>query len=346
MKILVLGGTRFLGRHIVQEALRRGHAVTIFNRGNSHEIFPEVELLLGDRDGTLDALKGRKWDAVFDTCGFVPRTIAKAAAVLGDNIEHYTYISSISVYQDWVPLGITESYMLQTLPPEEVEEITKDSSGPIYEYYGALKALCEFEAKKHMPGKVLTIRAGQIVGPFDYTDRFPYWVGRIAKGGRILCPGNPNLPIQLIDAKDLARWVITMAEARKTGTYNATGPDYPLTMQQLFEACKEVTNSDAEFVWVQEEFLLNNNVVPWVQMPLWLPENHPMPGETKPWKGSFQINIEKAVRQGLTFRPLEEIIYDVWEWEQGRPDNEERKAGLPLKREEELLQLWDNIKIH
>ncbi|WP_028399701.1 NAD-dependent epimerase/dehydratase family protein [Ectobacillus panaciterrae] len=345
MKILILGGTRFLGRHIAQEALRRGYAVTLFNRGNNNEVFRNVEILLGDRDGTLKALKGRKWDAVIDTCGFVPRTVSKAAKVLGDNINHYTYISSISVYKDWIPLGITESYPVQTMSAEEADEVTKDTAGPVYEYYGPLKALCEQEAQQQMPGKVLNVRAGQIVGSFDYTDRLPYWVKRVAMGGRILCPGNPDKRVQLIDVRDMATWILEMAKERTTGTYNVTGPNYSLTMNQLLETCKQVTESDAEFVWVQEEFLLENDVVPWVQMPLWLPENTALPGEMEPWKGASDISINKAVQQGLSFRPLEETIYDIWEWEQGRQDNK-RKAGLPPEREQELLELWTDTKTH
>ncbi|MFD3448700.1 SDR family oxidoreductase [Microbacteriaceae bacterium 4G12] len=345
MKVLILGGTRFLGRQIVQEALQRGHEVTLFNRGNNAHLFPEVETLLGDRNGELDVLKGRKWDAVIDTCGLLPKSISQAAKVLEENISHYTYISSISVYKDWIPLHITEDYPTHTLLPEEVEAISNQSQEEMLEHYGALKALCEAEAAKEMPGKVLAVRAGMIVGPYDYTDRLPYWVKRVAEGGRILCPGNPNRPVQIIDTKDMASWILTMAQKQKTGTFNVTGPHPAITMGELLESCKQVTKSDAEFVWVQEEFLLHHHVSPWVEIPLWLPENHPLPEERIPWKGTFSFSVEKAVENDLTFRPLQEIIQDIWEWEQTRSD-EKRKAGISREKERELLELWGNITTH
>jgi 2'-hydroxyisoflavone reductase len=339
MKLLILGGTRFLGRALVEESLRRGHEVTLFNRGNNNHIFKDVEALTGDRNGDLSALKGRKWDAVIDTCGFVPHAVAKSAAVLADNIEHYTYISSISVYKNFVNPGIQEDDPVQSLPADQVEEITRGTAGPIYEYYGPLKALCEIEAEKHLPQRVLTVRAGLLVGPFDYTDRLPYWVKRIYEGGKVLCPGNPNRPVQLIDVKDLAAWIIQMVERKITGIYNATGPDYPLTIGHLLEICKQVTGSNAELVWVKEEFLAKHHVQPWIEMPLWIPESFPLPGEKEPWNGFFAIDISKAIEAGLTFRPLEYTIHDIFVWETSRTDGE-RKAGITLERETKLLEAW------
>ncbi len=338
MKILILGGTRFLGKALTEEALKRGHEITLFNRGTNKEVFPEVEQLIGDRNGDLSQLQGRKWDVVMDTCGFAPHQIKKIAAALGNNIEHYTYISSISVYNDWIPLHITEDYPLQSMPAEKLKDVEEGTISP-YEYYGALKVLCEREAEKHWPGRVLHVRAGQLVGPFDYTDRLPYWVQRAAQGGKVLVPGRPDRPVQLIDVKDIATWVFNMAENRKGGTFSVTGPDYELTIEELLNTCKAVTNSDAEFVWADEKFILDQNVQPWTEMPLWIPENFPLEGQTEAWKGSFYICPDKAIEAGLSFRPLADTIYDVYQWEKARQDAE-RKAGISREREQELLKAW------
>jgi 2'-hydroxyisoflavone reductase len=339
MKVLILGGTRFLGRALVEEALKRGHEITLFNRGTNNETFPEVEQLIGNRDSDVSLLENRKWDVVIDTCGFAPHQIKKIAAVLGDNIEHYTYISSISVYKDWIPLNITEDYHLQSTPPDNILEDVEEGTISPYEYYGALKVLCEAKAEKHWPGRVLHIRAGLLVGPFDYTDRLPYWVQRVAQGGKVLVPGRPDRPVQLIDIKDVATWVFNMAENRKAGKFNITGPDNKLTIEELLNTCKAVTNSDAEFVWAEEQFILEHKVQPWTEMPFWIPEHFPLEGETEPWKGSSFISIEKAVNAGLSFRPLEDTILDVYLWEKARQDTE-RKTGISREREQELLETW------
>lgn len=338
MKILILGGTRFLGKALVEEGLKRGHEITLFNRGNNKEAFSEVEQLIGDRDGDVSQLENRKWDVVMDTCGFAPNQINKIASVLGNSIEHYTYISSISVYKDWIPLNISEDYHLQSMPSDRLKDVEEGRISP-YEHYGALKVLSELEAEKYWPGRVLHIRAGQLVGPFDYTDRLPYWVQRVAAGGKILVPGRPDRPIQLIDVKDIATWVFEMAEKRKAGTFNVTGPDYELTMEELLNTCKGVSNSDTEFVWVDEQFVLDHQIQPWTEMPLWIPEHFPLEGETEPWKGTYCISIKKAVDAGLSFRPLENTIHDVYQWEKARQDSE-RKAGISREREQELLDVW------
>lgn len=339
MKVLILGGTRFLGRALVEEALKRGHEVTLFNRGTNQDVFPEVEQLIGNRDSDVSVLANRKWDVVMDTCGFAPHQIKKIAAVLGDNIEHYTFISSISTYKDWIPLHIKEDYHLQPMPPSDKLKAVEEGGISPYEYYGALKVLCEKEVEKHWPNRVLHIRAGLLVGPFDYTDRLPYWVQRVAQGGKVLVPGRSDRSVQLIDIKDVATWVFDMSENRKVGTFNVTGPNGELTIEELLNTCKAVTNSDAEFVWAEEQFLFEHNVQPWTEMPLWIPEHFPLEGETEPWKGSFFINIEKAVSTGLSFRPIEDTIYDVYQWEKSREDTE-RKAGISREREAELLEAW------
>lgn len=335
MKVLILGGTRFLGKAVVEEGLKREHTITLFNRGNNKETFPELEHLIGDRNGDVSQLKDRKWDAVMDTCGFAPHQINKMAAVLGDNIDHYTFISSISVYKDWIPHNIAEDYPLQSMPMERLKDVEEGKVAP-YEHYGALKVLCEEAAEKHWPGRVLNVRAGHIVGPFDYTDRLPYWLNRVAQGGDVLIPGRHDRPIQLIDVKDIAAWVFNMAENQLSGTFNVTSPAEKLTMEKLLDTCKTVTNSDAEFVWADEQFFLDHRIQPWTEMPLWIPEQFPLEGQAEPWTGSFSISIDKAMKAGLTFRPFEDTIHDVYQWEKTRQDLE-RKAGITRQKEQELL---------
>lgn len=342
MKILVLGGSRFLGRAFIDEAQKRGHEISIFNRGNQNEQLSNVEILIGDRNGDLTALKDRKWDTVLDTCGFIPRSVRDSTQLLKNNVKHYTFISSISVYRDWIPAGVKEDYHLQTMSIEEADEITKDSTGSYYEHYGAFKVLCEQEAEKNMPGRVLNIRAGQLVGENDYTDRFPYWVHRVSKGGTVLAPGNPHRPIQYIDNRDMAQWILNTMEKQIVGNFNLTGPDHTVTMQEFLQCIKSVTGSDAEFVWADEGFLLNHGVAPWTDMPLWVPENYPLsPLEKEPWKGAFSIDITKALDNGLKFRPLKETIKEIHEWERKRNLSEnEWKAGISPEKEQKLLEAY------
>ncbi|MCG7344126.1 SDR family oxidoreductase [Sporosarcina sp. ACRSL] len=338
MKVLILGGTRFLGRALVEEALKREHEVTLFNRGTNPEVFPEVEQLTGDRNGDVSQLENRKWDVVIDTCGISPHQIEKIAAVLGANIEHYTYISSISVYPDWIPLNIAEDYHVHSIPPENVLKDIEEGTVSPYEYYGGMKVACEEEAEKHWPERVLQVRAGLLVGSYDYTDRLPYWVHRVAQGGTVLVPGRPDRAVQFIDVKDLAAWVLTMAENRKAGTYNTTGPGTTLTMAEFLNTCKAVTDSDAKFVWADEQFMLEQKVQPWTEMPLWIPEQFALQGASEPWKGSSFISIEKAVRNGLSFRPLEDTISDIYQCVKAKET--EWKAGISREREQELLEAW------
>jgi len=218
MKILILGGTLFLGRHIIESAVRNGHEVTMFNRGRRNpELFPDVEKIQGDRDSDLAALKGRKWDAVIDTCGYIPRIVERSAEALAGNAETYLFISTISVYKDFSKPGITENSGLAHLENEADETLTNET-------YGALKAHCEERVKKYFPDNSLIIRPGLIVGPNDYSDRFTYWPVRIKKGGKIIIPRNTDYPIQFIDVRDLADFAVRMIENKRTGTFNATGP--------------------------------------------------------------------------------------------------------------------------
>jgi 2'-hydroxyisoflavone reductase len=206
MDLLVLGGTRFLGRHLVEEALGRGHQVTLFNRGESNPgLFPEVEELRGERGGDLSPLRGRRWDAAIDTSGYLPREVRRSAEILAGSAGHYTFVSSISVYEDFARTGIDED--APVLEPPDPEPVELD-----WELYGGLKVGCERAVEAAMPGRALVVRPGMIVGPHDYTDRFPYWRRRVAEGGDVLAPGDPERQVQLIDARDLAGWMLRMAE--------------------------------------------------------------------------------------------------------------------------------------
>lgn len=328
MKILILGGRVFLGRHLVEAALERGHEVSLFNRGqHSPDLFPQVEKFQGNRDGGLEALEGGNWDAAIDTSGYVPRLVQASAELLASRVQHYTFISSVSVYKDFKQPGITESYPVGTLEDKSVEEVTGET-------YGPLKALCEQAAEKAMPERVLNVRPGLIVGPFDPTDRFTYWLQRVAAGGEVLAPANPAHQVQFIDVRDLANWIIRLVEAKQTGAYNATGPDFELTMQQVLDECKRVSGSNASFTWVGEEFLLDAGVAPWSEIPLWVPDSDAI------FAGFEKIDCNKAFKSGLTFRPLTQTVRDTLNWAITRPAESKAKAGLTPEREAELLQAW------
>ena len=328
MKILLLGGPKFLGRYLIEAALARGHTVTLFNRGQTHpDLYPEVEKLRGNRDGDLDALRGRQWDTVIDTCGYAPRVVRASAGLLADGVSHYTFISSLSVYSETRQPGMDEGGPLGRLNDESVEQITGET-------YGPLKVLCERAVEQALPGRALHVRAGLIVGPHDSTDRFTYWPHRIARGGEALLPGRPDYGVQFVDVRDLADWVVRMSEQRASGAFNAAGPDYTLTMAQLFETCREVSGSDARPTWVAEEFLLEAKVAPWTEMPLWIPDSDPDS------VGFSTFNCRKAIAAGLAFRPLAETVGDTLAWDATRPADHPWRAGLEPEREAELLQAW------
>jgi 2'-hydroxyisoflavone reductase len=339
MKLLILGGTRFLGRHLVAAAHGRGYEITLFNRGNySSEGLGRVESIQGDRHAELHKLKGRRWDAVIDTSGHLPRAVKAAAEVLADEVERYVFISSQNAYKDVSVPGIEETYPRATLTSEQLDRANAiDTSGqPSYnELYGGLKALCEQAAEEVMPGRVLIIRPGLIVGPYDYSDRFTYWPARVARGGEVLAPGRPDRFIQFIDVRDLAEWTISLIERKATGAYNAHGLPNELTMERLLEECKSVTGSDAHFTWISEDFLLQEKVAAWSELPLWLPE------EAAPHlKGFMFISPDKAVAAGLNFRPLSETIRDTLTWYQTNRPPDELKAGLDRDKERALLYKW------
>jgi 2'-hydroxyisoflavone reductase len=330
MRILILGGTVFVGYHLVQAALKAGHEVTIFTRGQTNpELLPDVEKLHGNRDGDLASLEGKQWDAVIDTSGYIPRLVRASAKLLAEAAPHYTFISSVSAYKDLSQPGATEDSPLGVLEDKSSEEVSK--------HYGELKALCEQAVEDEFPGRALRIRPGLIVGPQDSTDRFTYWPTRIHKGGNVLAPGNPNARVQFIDVRDLAEWVIRMVEARETGVYNATGPDSTLTLKDFLDQSKEALNSSSHYTWVSEDFLLEQEVKPWIEIPLWIPPQ----GETAEVAGLMSVNVDKAIAAGLKFRPLHDTIQDTLQWDLNRQADLKRKAGMANGREEQLLSEWN-----
>lgn len=339
MKLLIIGGTRFVGRHLVAAALARDHAVTLFNRGqHMADVFAGVETIHGDRNTQLDRLNRHNWDAVIDTCGYLPKVVDASAKFLADKLDRYAFISSQSVYADVSKVGVDENSPLKQLTSDQVTkanaiDTTGQSSAFSYgEMYGGLKALCEQAAEERMTGRVLTIRPGLIVGPADYTDRFTYWVTRIDRGGEVLAPGRPERFVQFIDARDLAEWIVLMIEQRRTGIYNANGPPGSVTMKDVLETCKSVSGSNASFTWVDEDFLAQEGVVAWSEMPLYLPES------VSRFKGFMFISTTRAVDAGLHTRPLAETIRDTLSWSKPEGSAASLKAGIENEREEMLLQ--------
>jgi 2'-hydroxyisoflavone reductase len=339
MKILIIGGTKFLGRHLIKAALEGGHEVTLFNRGrHSTEDFGGVEQLHGDRNTDLDRLSGRAWDAVIDTCGYLPQTVKASAEALKDAANQYVFISSISAYADFSRPDFDETAPVAELNEEQTKRAAEidpqgELTGPVLgEMYGALKVLCERAAETAMPGKVLQVRSGLIVGSFDPTDRFTYWVMRVARGGEVLAPGTPNRFVQLIDARDLSAWIIKMVERNEAGIYNVTGKPFELTMQAMLAEIKNVSGSSAGLTWVSEDFLTSETVAPWSEMPLYLPES------SEEMKGFLSVNVDKALQAGLRFRPLRETVEDTLNWRKTKSD--ELKAGISSEKEKELLGKW------
>jgi len=330
MKLLIIGGTVFVGRALVEAAKPRGHEITLFNRGEHNpEIFPDVEKLRGDRDGGLDALRGREWDAVIDTCGCFPRVVRQSVRALSDAVRHYTFISSISVYGDFREPW-DENGPLERIDASEAEAATTISGGN----YGPLKVACEEVVANEFAGNSLIVRPGLIVGPHDPTDRFTYWPVRIGRGGDTLVPGSHEGRTQFIDVRDLAEWTIRAIERGRTGVYNTNGPDYPLTMQELFDTCKAVTKVDARPVYVPNEFLSEHDVEAGTVSFWSIPETEAQ------YRCVNRINSDKAIADGLTYRPLAETAGDTLAWANTRPSDYEWRAGLTPEFESRLLADW------
>jgi 2'-hydroxyisoflavone reductase len=337
MRILILGGTGFTGPFQVRYALSRGHKVSVFNRGKSHpgELPEGVEQLIGDRNAQLDALKNRKWDVVIDNPTSLPVWVRDAAQVLKGNVDRYVFISTISVYSDNSKPNDETGALAKYEGADAMKETRESLIASQYKLYGPLKALSEAEAEKWFPGKTLIIRPGLIVGPGDQTDRFTYWPVRIDRGGEVMAPGARPDPVQFIDARDLAEWTIRMVENGETGIYNATGPAKQLGVGDMLEGIKTALKANATFTWVPSEFLEEQKVSPWSDMPVWVPAK----GEEG---GLSRTSINKALAKGLTFRPLAETARDTLAWFKSQPAERQAKlhAGVTPEREKEVLDAW------
>lgn len=329
LDVLVLGGTGFIGPHMVREALRRGHSVTLFNRGRTNNaLFPDLETIKGDRDGGLDGLKGRSWDAVIDNSGYVPRHVQDTARLVADNTKQYLFISSVSVYDDFTVVN-SEDSPLATIADESVEEVTGET-------YGALKALCEKRAAAELGARKLTIlRPTYIAGPGDHTDRFTYWPIRTRKGGAMIWPGGRDDAIQIIDVRDLANFTVDCLEQHVAGTYNMANPAAEYTMEMLLDDCQAVSATSVDPVWISEDFAYEQGLIGGRMLPIW----HPNTG-VQAAGGSF--SAERSKKAGLQSRPERETLRDILAWWDTLPAERagEVRAGLDAAREAELITAW------
>lgn len=338
MNLLVIGGTRFLGRHLVGAALEAGHRVTLLHRGRSGAgLFPGVPRIVADRNGDLGALPELTrgpWDAVIDTCGYVPRHIRTMAAALAGHVGHFQFVSTISVYADG-QRDFDEDAPLAMLADPSTESVDGTA-------YGGLKALCEAALRQALPNSACVVRPGLIVGPHDPTGRFTWWCERLLRGGDVLAPGDGTTPVQMIDVRDLAAFMLRLAERQITGTFNATGPvappEAPLTMRVLLETARATLNPAATLTWVDEAFLLREGVRPWVDLPVWLDHAN---------AGLSTARVGRAAAAGLACRPLECTLRDTAAWAaaeapaasaaEGPP---RPPVGLDAAREAKLLAAW------
>jgi nucleoside-diphosphate-sugar epimerase len=321
MRLLVLGGTKFLGPAVVGCALARGHEVTLFNRGRTNpDLFPAAEKLRGDREGELDVLRGREWDAVIDPSGYVPGVVHSAAKVLAGAVGHYVFVSSISVYADRSGTLREDGPLARLDPEHSVDQLRED-----YANYGPLKALCEQAVAELFPTRHAIVRPGLIVGPHDPTGRFTYWPHRIARGGDVVAPAPPERTVQFIDARDVGAWMVDLCEQRRTGTFNATRPGVPWA--ELLDTCQRVVGGEARIVWLPDEFLRQHEVGEWMELPLWIADPQ--------WRGMHEADVSRAVAAGLTFCPLDETVRGAFERAKPTAD-----AGLTPEREAGLLQAW------
>ena len=329
LKVLILGGTGFIGPHFVDVLGSAGHTITLFNRGKRDaEAKPGVEQLLGDRNGQIDSLKGRDWDVVIDNSGYTPKQVRATAELLKGHTQFYLFISSVAVYADFKKAGIDEDYPLKVLADPTVEEVTGET-------YGGLKVLCEKVVESTYGKNACIIRPSYIAGPGDHTDRFTYWPWRVSKGGEMIAPGKPGDPFQYIDVRDLAAFVRTCVEKRVSGAYNLCTPSGAVTIGSLLETSKKVTGADTQFRWVSKEFLEQNEIIgekaKGNYMPIW------QSGDGEDAGICLASNV-RAVKKGLRNRPLEETIKDTLEWQKGRPEEKQKlRAGLSTEQEGDLL---------
>ena len=332
LKILFIGGTDFLGPPTVRRALERGHVVTLFNRGRTNpQLFPDVEKIKGDRnvEADLRQLAGREWDAVIDTCGYFPRQTRESARVLADNVSQYLFVSTISVYKPLSVKNADESAPLETLR-DGLDPETLKTIGP---NYGALKALCEESCEKEMPGQVTVVRPGLIVGPDDDSDRFTYWPLRVAEGGEVLAPGKPEDPVQIIDVRDLGDFMVHCCEKSTVGIMNGTGPQGGMPILAMLEACKEASKSDATFTFAPDDFLAEQKISGWTDLPCWVSPREPGGGLTT-------VSVAKAIAAGLVYRPTVETARDTLDWFKKTQKGRALSMGLKRDAEKKALAAW------
>ena len=314
MKLLIIGGSVFVGRHMVEAALAQGHQVTVFNRGTHAADLPiGVEHVRGDRDVDMSALLGRRFDSVIDCCAYTPEQITRAAAVLQHQVDHYVLISTISVYKSF-PSG---------KPYDETAPVGDGDD------YGGRKARAEAALAVAFPGRAVCVRPGLIAGPYDPTGRLTYWPVRVAKGGTVLAPGRPERPVQWIDARDLAAWCVALAERKTTGVFNALGTTD--TMEKFLDACRMACNPQTEFRWMPDAQLLAADVAPWTGMPLWLPESD------ENFAGMLLASSERAQAAGLIARPWQDTLRDTLNWAREAGDMALGSAGISMAQESKLL---------
>lgn len=309
MRFLIIGGTGFLGRQLSQMCLDADHEVTLFNRGQTNpSLFPDAEVLYGDRTKSLEVLQHREWDVVIDTCGHFPKSVKQMVQELNSRVKQYIFISTCAVYADLTQLNIDETH-----PVQKIDD-SQDPEASIPQTYGARKALCEAAVRENFEGVSLIIRPGIIVGEHDPSGRFTYWLLKVASQNRVVGPGSPKAPMQFIDARDLTKWIIHMASMRKGGTYNAVGPqDETFTFESFLTLCQNVLNPECQVKWVNDAILKKANVRPWLDIPLWAPP---------PISGIFSMNGNKAYSDGLSCRPISETIGITYKWalfEEGTP---------------------------
>ncbi len=332
LRILILGGTGFIGPHQVEYAMSRGHTVTLFNRGQTNPgLFPTVEKLIGDRNAPdgYAALKGRTWDVVIDNPTQIPRWVREAGAALKDSAQRYVFVSTLSTYKNRGKIGMTEEDTARLNEPAAAD------AEPPKAAYGPLKVRCENDAKEIWGEKALIVRPGLIVGPGDLTDRFSYWPIRVEQGGEILAPGTPDDAVAFIDQRDLTEFIIRLCEQQANGTYNVVGPGYMLTIAEMLYGCKAVTTSTARFTWVDADFVLANKLRPYADLPVWMPPR----GDSEGWA---RMDCSKAKKAGLTFRPLAETARDTLTYYHAQTPERQAalKAGLAPERERDVLAAW------
>ena len=337
MRLLVLGGTRFLGRAIVDDAISRGYDVTTFSRGISGHQRPGVEALRGDRTsaGDLRQLSQREWDGVIDTSVLAPAYVLAAAQILAERVQHYTYISSISVYATRPGESVTED--------SPVLDCAPDATGTVETLgYGELKAGAERAVETVLPGRCLIVRPGLIVGPHEDVGRLPWWLGRMARGGTVLAPGEPGRPVRMTDARDLASWTVDNTRRCLPATINVPGPE-GVTFGELLTTCARFTGADgnpaATLRWVPDSVVLDAGVEPWMELPMWVPD-------TPEFAGIWDTSGDRALRTGMRYRPLTDTVHDTWLWLRqetaaGHPIAHRPEIGLDPAKEDRILASLD-----